>query len=68
MHLVQSMAYVGQEPWHGLGSKLARKQPLEVWARAAGMDWQIEEAEVRYVAARDKTLGSIHAFPEQKVL
>jgi phage/plasmid-like protein (TIGR03299 family) len=68
MHLVQSMAYVGQEPWHGLGRKLAPRQPLEVWARAAGMDWQIEEAEVRYVAARDKALGSIHAFPEQKVL
>ncbi|RDU98171.1 DUF932 domain-containing protein [Trinickia dinghuensis] len=68
MHLVQSMAYVGQEPWHGLGNKLAPKQPLQVWARAAGMDWSIEEAEVRYVDARDKALGSIHAFPEQKVL
>ncbi|KGW25254.1 DUF932 domain-containing protein [Burkholderia pseudomallei] len=67
MHLVQSMAYVGQEPWHGLGSKLAPRQPLEVWARAAGMDWQIEEAEVRFVAG-NKNLGSIHAFPEQKVL
>lgn len=68
MHLVQTMAYVGEQPWHGLGTKLAPRQPLEVWARAAGMDWQIEEAEVRYVAARDKALGSIHAFPEQKVL
>ncbi|QVN17088.1 DUF932 domain-containing protein [Burkholderia pyrrocinia] len=68
MHLVQTMAYVGEQPWHGLGNKLTPRQPLEVWARAAGMDWQIEEAEVRYVAARDKALGSIHAFPEQKVL
>jgi hypothetical protein len=51
MHLVQTMAYVGQEPWHGLGNQRAPKQPLEVWARAAGMDWSIEEAEVRYVAA-----------------
>ncbi|MBF3536341.1 DUF932 domain-containing protein [Burkholderia pseudomallei] len=68
MHLVQSMAYVGAEPWHGLGNQLAPKQPLEVWARAAGMDWSIEEAEVRFVAAGNKSLGSIHAFPEQKVL
>ncbi|MBN3777321.1 DUF932 domain-containing protein [Burkholderia sp. Ac-20345] len=68
MHLVQNMAYVGQEPWHGLGNQLAPKQPLEVWARAAGMDWRIEEAEVRFVAAGNRSLGSIHAFPEQKVL
>ncbi|MGG1945942.1 DUF932 domain-containing protein [Trinickia sp. NRRL B-1857] len=68
MHLVQSMAYVNETPWHGLGQKLAPKQPLEVWAKAAGMDWRIESAEVRYVAAHDKALGSIHAFPEQKVL
>lgn len=68
MHLVQTMAYVNQEPWHGLGNKLAPKQPLEVWARAAGMNWSIEEAEVRFVAAGNCSLGSIHAFPEQKVL
>lgn len=68
MHLVQTMAYVGEQPWHGLGNQLAPKQPLEVWARAAGMDWQIEEAEVRFVAAGNRNLGSIHAFPEQKVL
>lgn len=68
MHLVQTMAYVGAEPWHGLGNRLAPKQPLEVWRRAAGMDWTIEEAEVRFVAAGNQNLGSIHAFPEQKVL
>ncbi|HDR9052958.1 TPA: DUF932 domain-containing protein [Burkholderia vietnamiensis] len=67
MHLVQTMPYVGAEPWHGLGNKLAPKQPLEVWRRAAGMDWRIEEAEVRFVAAGNRSLGSILAFPEQKV-
>ncbi|RBB37558.1 hypothetical protein DPV79_21430 [Burkholderia reimsis] len=68
MHLVQTMAFTGEEPWHGLGNELAPKQPLEVWQKAAGMDWSIEEAEVRFVAAGNKSLGSIHAFPEQKVL
>ncbi|CAM2148250.1 Phage/plasmid-like protein [Pararobbsia alpina] len=68
MHLVQSMAYVGKTPWHGLGNALGPNQPLEVWARQAGMDWQIEEAEVRFVASDNGTLGSIHPFPEQKVL
>lgn len=69
MHLVSSMAYVNETPWHGLGNQLAPKQPIEVWARQAGMDWSIEEAEVRYVSDNAGTnLGSIHAFPEQKVL
>ncbi|HDR9202721.1 TPA: DUF932 domain-containing protein [Burkholderia vietnamiensis] len=69
MHLVTSMAYVGETPWHGLGNQLAPKQPIEVWAKQAGMDWQIESADVRYVSGSAGTnLGSIHAFPEQKVL
>lgn len=67
MHLVESMAYVGATPWHGLGNQLAPNQPLEVWAKQANMDWQIEEAEVRFVAGTGG-LGSIHPFPEQKVL
>lgn len=67
MHLVQTMAYVGQEPWHGLGNQLSLHQPLEVWAREAGMDWHIETADVRYVASSDG-LGAIHAFSDQKVL
>jgi len=67
MHLVQSMAYVNETPWHGLGNQLAPGQPLEVWAQRAGMNWQIESAEVRYIAS-DDGLGSIHAYPDQKVL
>lgn len=69
MHLVSSMAYVNETPWHGLGNQLAPKQPIDVWAKQAGMDWSIEEAEVRFVSGNaGSTLGSIHAFPEQKVL
>ncbi|KVO26611.1 DUF932 domain-containing protein [Burkholderia ubonensis] len=67
MHLVQTMAYVGQEPWHGLGHKLAPQQPIEVWADRAGMNWTIESSEVRYVSG-SSGIGSIHAFPDQKVL
>ncbi|MGT2430356.1 DUF932 domain-containing protein [Cupriavidus basilensis] len=67
MHLVQSMAYIGQQPWHGLGNQLAPNQPLEVWAERAGMNWRIEESEVRFVSG-NAGLGAIHTFPEQKVL
>ncbi|WIA62552.1 DUF932 domain-containing protein [Stenotrophomonas sp. BIO128-Bstrain] len=67
MHLVETMAYAGERPWHGLGSRLAPQQPIDTWKCQAGMDWKIEEAEVRYVAGNDAT-GAIHSYPEQKVL
>ena len=67
MHLVQSMAYAGEAPWHGLGKKLQARQPIEVWRANAGMDWQIEESEVRYITGNNN-LSVINAFPEQKVL
>ena len=66
-HEVQTMAYVGATPWHGLGSQLAQHQPLEVWAEAAGMNWRIEETDVMYrIGSHD--LDPIHSFPAQKVL
>lgn len=67
MHLVETMAYAGEKPWHGLGNKLAPQQPIEVWKKDAGMDWKIEEAEVRYIIGENR-MGVISAFPEQKVL
>ena len=67
MHLVETMAYAGEKPWHGLGKKLEAQQPIEVWKVNAGMDWQIEASEVRYITG-GTTVGVINAFPEQKVL
>lgn len=49
-HLVSSMAYAGKTPWHGLGNALPSGQPIEVWADKAGMNWQIKEAPVRFIA------------------
>lgn len=67
-HLVENMAYVGQQPWHGLGNLLAPKQPLEVWAKQAGMDWQIQETPVRFMTDTAGHLGAIESFPDHKVL
>lgn len=67
-HLLQQMAYVGQTPWHELGNQLPPKQPLEVWAKQAGMDWRICETPVRYMTEQAGPLGSIRTFEEQKVL
>jgi hypothetical protein len=59
------MAYVGETPWHQLGSALPARQPLEVWAKEAGMDWTICETPVRYMAERAGALGQIMTFDDR---
>ena len=67
-HQVQTMAYVGETPWHSLGNALPPKQSIDVWAKEAGMDWQICSSPVRYMTEQVGSLGSIMSFDEQKVL
>ena len=63
-HLLEKMAYVGETPWHGLGRQLPERQPIDVWAREAGMDWAIRETPVRYMAgAKESGLCGIYGQP-----
>jgi len=67
-HEVQTMAYVGETPWHGLGNELTPNQPIEVWAKQAGMDWRIESSDVSYYANHAAGGKLIMPFPDNKVL
>ncbi|MEG2268814.1 MAG: DUF932 domain-containing protein, partial [Acinetobacter sp.] len=67
-HLVETMAFTGQTPWHGLGNQLTPNQPLEVWAEQAGMDWRIESSDVSYMAQNHRGQNIIMPFEEQRVL
>lgn len=67
-HQIESMAYVGEAPWHQLGNALPAQQPLDVWAEKAGMNWSILETPVCYMAEKAGSLGSIKTFADQKVL
>ena len=67
-HLINSMAYTGETPWHQLGNQLPAKQSIDVWAKEAGMDWNICETPVRYLTEQIGSLGAIMSFNDQKVL
>lgn len=43
-HEVETMMYVGKEPWHGLGVRIPEKTGLSVHEAilAAGLDWKVE--------------------------
>lgn len=66
-HEVQTMAYVGHEPWHGLGNLLSPHQPLEIWLNEAGMNWNINEAPVLYNVSPENSLH-LKANHDSKVL
>lgn len=47
-HLVQTMAYANETPWHGLGVSLPPDTPLAGWREAAGLNWRAEKSPVLY--------------------
>jgi phage/plasmid-like protein (TIGR03299 family) len=37
-----AMAYVGDEPWHGLGQKLEAGASIDEWLKASGLDYELK--------------------------
>jgi phage/plasmid-like protein (TIGR03299 family) len=44
-----AMAYVGEEPWHGLGERLPAGEPIETWLRAARLEWHLNRLPAQYL-------------------
>lgn len=58
-----AMAYAGSAPWHRLGQKLTPEAGLDVWAREAGLDYEVKDALVRYGVE-----GELREFHGRRVL
>ncbi|MDE4040224.1 DUF932 domain-containing protein [Acinetobacter pittii] len=67
-HQIETMAFVGQTPWHGLGNHLSPNQPIDVWAQQAGMDWRIESSNVSYMAKNERGQSILMPYEDQRVL
>lgn len=65
-HEINSMAYTGAAPWHGLGNQLTEQQPINVWLKEAGMDWTIEQSDVLFNV--DSSALHIRPYVDSKVL
>lgn len=60
------MAWVGDTPWHGLGQQLEVGAGMDVWAKAAGLDWNANEATVQF--AIPEAPDALSSFEARKVL
>ena len=45
-HQVETMAYAGQLPWHGLGVKVIDDLSPEQMMQKAGVDWTVEKQDM----------------------
>lgn len=42
-HMVETMAYAGEVPWHGLGTRVPNDLSPEQMMTSAGLDWSVEK-------------------------
>ena len=47
-HMVETMAYAGEVPWHGLGKSVPADLTPDQMLEAAGLDWTVEQIPLSY--------------------
>ena len=68
-HMINSMAYTGKTPWHGLGNQLTPGASIDTWIREAGLDWELRWAHTQFTPAHDAARpGELLRFEGQRVL
>lgn len=49
---VETMAYAGETPWHGLGNKVSNNLTPAQMLKAAKLDWPVEKRELMYATKK----------------
>lgn len=58
-HNVEKMMFVGETPWHGLGTKLEQNPSIKEAILAAGLDWEVRNEPLYY---KKETKGEADRF------
>lgn len=53
-HNVETMAYFGSKPWHGLGTEVLQLMTAEEALKKGGLDWTVEKRKIQTVAEGGK--------------
>jgi phage/plasmid-like protein (TIGR03299 family) len=56
-HNINSMMYVNEKPWHGLGTRVEKELTGADALKAAGLDWTVSKHEVMHPAIPGKGTG-----------
>lgn len=59
-HMVETLAFAGELPWHGLGTRLPERADAQTMLQVAGLDWTVE-ARPTYVSQGVDGVG-VEAF------
>lgn len=60
---VETMAYVGETPWHGLGNKVEETITLEEFQKEAGLGWTVSKRPVMFHAPDGVTRTEFGGVP-----
>ena len=61
-HMVETMAYAGETPWHGLGKSVPADLSPEQMLKTAGLDWQVEKIPAYIKVDGEERLTGKHAL------
>lgn len=65
-HEVETMAYAGDVPWHGLGVRVPNDLSPEQMLEKAGLNWEVEKKELYFFGDDDETV--YHAPGKQALI
>lgn len=65
---VQTMAYVGQPPWHGLGKRVDRIVHAAEMMRTAGLNWHVQKQPARGAKAVRKTADKREIYSRYELI
>lgn len=68
-HLIETMAYANEVPWHGLGNNIDADSTIEEWQRQAGLDWTVSKRPVQFSGdCMPGANNGVHTFKDKFVL